>query len=167
VKKQDVRSQQAIWHGSGVQVLPGKYVPTVDGHWKIVTITQGWPGRQHAPRQGLGEQVLPGAAIVLAGHCAPVKEMHVPSSWQQARTCGQGGGVAEQVMPGKTPPPAIRQRSGLVLRQPVPWQQQAKLKVWPQTALGQVPLAVKLPPRAEQLGWWVTTQVMTPVMGLW
>lgn len=55
------------------------------------------PGLQHAPRQGLGVHVPPGAGINPPGHCMPGSTRHDPSSRQHAMP---GHGFGTHVAPG-------------------------------------------------------------------
>lgn len=167
VTKHDVTSQQAnCGHGSGWQFEPGKYVPTEAGQSKIVVTMHGVPGRQHAPRQGFGVQVLPGAGIVEGGQGAPVTKKQDPSLRQQADCVWTGHGFAAHVAPKITFPPNAWHRSGLVSTH-ADGQQQAIVSVGPQAAFGHVPLTTNVPPAAAQFWACVSTHTKPPVVWLW
>lgn len=92
-KKQTFRSQHARKHGLGLHVVTP--VSTVPLHaLGVVTSVQLPSGRQHTKpgRHGLGEQVLPGAGVLVDGH-GPFATKHVPSGRQHA--CGHGLGWHE------------------------------------------------------------------------
>lgn len=137
-KKHASRSQHARKHGLGVQLVTP--VSTWPLHWfGLVTSTHEPSGRQHTKpgRQGLGEQVLPGAGVVVVGH-GPLTMKHEPSDRQQA--CGQGLGL--QDVPGRNVAEAGHCDQGAVKHEPSVRQQAPKHGLGAQVlpGAGNVPL---------------------------
>jgi hypothetical protein len=88
-------------------------------HWKMVVSVHAsvW-ALQHAPRQGLGAHVLPGAGRVEAGH-GPVTMKHEPSSRQHAEVMVIGHSVfGPQTPPGAGVVPAGQVSPTKVLQEP-------------------------------------------------
>lgn len=77
------RQQATPGHGLGTHETPA--MKTLGGwHWKMLATTHCPVTRQHAPLQGLGEQMFPGAGRDPGGQTAPNTKKHDPSSRQQA-----------------------------------------------------------------------------------
>jgi hypothetical protein len=95
--KQAFRSQQALRHGFGVQVvLLGRTKPL---HCVVEVTSVHVPSEKQQTKPGgqvLGLHVLPGAGVEPVGHGPPVVK-HEPSARQQARAQGFGLQVAPPV----------------------------------------------------------------------
>jgi len=95
-------------------------------HWKIDVMKHCPDVPQHAPRQGLGVQTFPGAAIRPPVHCTPASRIHEPSVRQQAVCTVTGQPIGPHTPPGAGVVPAGHAVPMKLKHVPSAWQQATK-----------------------------------------